>query len=274
MSEGAIGIFDSGIGGLTVAREIARRLPHEHLLYLGDTARLPYGSKSPGTVTRYARMCVRFLCGERSSPEPAKAIVVACNTASALALPLLAAELALPVLGVIRAGARAAVEATRGGPIGVIGQEGTIRSGSYPAAIRERLPDARIVSAACPLLVPLAEEGWVDGEVARLTAATYLAPLAEARIDTLVLGCTHYPLFKPLLRELFRDRFEREVRLVDSAEAVTTDLEHLLASRGLLRSGRDRGSRRFYCTDAPERFEQVGLRFFGERFDSVAQVDI
>lgn len=267
--DAAIGIFDSGIGGLTVAREVARRLPAEHLIYLGDTARLPYGSKSPGTVTRYARKCVRFLCS-----EPLKAIVVACNTASALALPHLVKELEQPVLGVIDAGARAAVAATRGGRIGVIGQEGTIRSGCYTLAIRDRVSDARVVSAPCPLLVPLAEEGWVDNEVARQTATIYLTPLARAGIDTLVLGCTHYPLFKPLINELFRDHYRQDVVLVDSAEAVTTELEQLLASRDLLRTADDRGTRRFFCTDAPQRFERVGLRFFGRRFDSVAQVDI
>ena len=268
MRDAAIGIFDSGIGGLTVAREIARQLPHEHLQYLGDTARLPYGSKSPKTVTRYARMCIRFL-----QTEPLKAIVIACNTASALALPVLRAELDVPILGVIEAGARAAVERSRGGPIGVIGQEGTVRSRSYDDAIRALAPDIRVVSRPCPLLVPLAEEGWVDGEVPAKTLAIYLEPLAEAGVDTLVLGCTHYPLFKPLAARVLREDFGRDVTLVDSAEAVTEDLTTLLAHRGLLRE-EGAATRRFFCTDAPERFERVGLRFFGEPFDSVGQVDI
>lgn len=267
MRDAAIGIFDSGIGGLTVAREIARRLPGEHLEYLGDTARLPYGSKSPETVVRYAQKCVEFLRG-----EPIKAIVVACNTASALALPHLRAELDLPVLGVISAGARAAVAASRGGPIGVIGQEGTIRSGTYPAAIRALAPHIEVRSHACPLLVPLAEEGWTENEVARLTLRTYLAPLVEAGVDTLVLGCTHYPLFKPLVSAVFMEA-GRDVALVDSAVAVTDDLVALLTERDLLRNDGP-GTRRFFCTDAPERFERVGLKFFGEPFDSVQQVDL
>ncbi len=264
----AIGIFDSGIGGLTVAREIARRLPHENLHYLGDTARLPYGSKSPQTVTRYARKCIDFLRN-----EPIKAIVVACNTASALALPTLQGELDIPALGVVEAGARSAVASSRGGPCGVIGQEGTVRSGSYSVAIRALLPTARIVSHPCPLLVPLAEEGWVDTEVARLTLRTYLAPLAEAAVDTLVLGCTHYPLFKSPIGEVFAQDFDRDVTLVDSAEAVTDDLVTLLAVRDLLREGSP-GTHRFSCTDAPERFERVGLHFFGKGMAHAELVDI
>lgn len=271
MRDAAIGIFDSGIGGLTVAREIARRLPHESLEYLGDTARLPYGSKSPQTVTRYARKCVQFLRN-----EPIKAVVVACNTASALALPQLEAELDVPVLGVVSAGARAAAARSRGGTIGVIGTEGTVRSGSYPRAIQALLPDARMVAHPCPLLVPLAEEGWVDNDVARRTVELYLEPLVAARVDTLVLGCTHYPLFKPVIARVFREVWDLDVALVDSAEAVTDELQALLAERGLLRpadSGRP-ATRRFFCTDAPERFERVGLRFFGEPFDHVGLVDI
>lgn len=269
-ARGGIGIFDSGIGGLTVAREIARRLPAERMAYLGDTARLPYGSKSSGTVTRYARMCIDFL---RS--EPTKAIVIACNTASALALPHIESELDIPVLGVIGAGARAAVRATRGGTIGVIGQEGTIRSGAYDDAIRALAPGARIASQASPLLVPLAEEGWVANDVARRTLEIYLEPLAAAGIDTLVLGCTHYPLFRDLIDDVLRTHFDISVALVDSAEAVTTELHELLAARDLLAPDAEgAGRRRFFCTDSPERFERVGLRFFGEPFDSVAQVDL
>jgi len=271
MRDAAIGIFDSGIGGLTVAREIARRLPHESIAYLGDTARLPYGSKSAETVTRYALKCVKFLRN-----EPLKAVVVACNTASAVALPHLAAELDVPVLGVVSAGARAAAAGSRGGPIGVIGTDGTVRSGSYVRAIHALLPDARIVSRPCPLLVPLAEEGWTANEVARRTIEIYLEPLAAARVDTLVLGCTHYPLFEPLVQAVFREVWELDVRLVDSAEAVTDELQALLADRDLLRAPGDGHpvARRFFCTDAPERFERVGLRFFGEPFDTVGLVDI
>ncbi len=268
LRDAAIGIFDSGIGGLTVAREVARRLPNEHLIYLGDTARLPYGSKSPVTVSRYAATCVDFL-----RREPLKAIVIACNTASALALADLEHDLEVPLLGVIAPGARAAARTSRGGVIGVIGQEGTVRSGSYPRAIESILPSAKIVSHACPLLVPLAEEGWLTGEVPRLTLRRYLEPLACAKIDTLVLGCTHYPLFKTLINDVFTKDYGMDVRLVDSAEEVTAELCDLLTRRGRLNGGGP-GRRRFFCTDAPERFAVVGRRFFGDEFTEVRQVDL
>ncbi len=269
MRTAAIGVFDSGIGGLTVARELSDRLPHEHVIYLGDTARLPYGSKSAETVSGYARKCVRFL-----TSQGVKAIVVACNTASALALPTLGQEFEVPVLGVIGPGARAAVQQTRGGPVGVIGQEGTVRSGSYELAIHARRPWLPVVSQPCPLLVPLAEEGWVDTEVARLVLERYLEPLAAARVDTLVLGCTHYPLFKPLIRHVLKNQYDTDAVLVDSAEAVTDDVARMLTERDLLNPATVQGERRFFCTDAPERFQRVGRAFFGSLITDVTQVDL
>src|SRR6185503_19898144 len=189
-----VGVFDSGIGGLTVAHEILRQLPAESLVYFGDTARVPYGPKSPDTVCRYSREISAFL-----RDQDVKAIVVACNTATAHALPMLRDELPIPVLGVVEPGARAAVRASAGGHIGVIGTAWTIRSGAYERAIRDLDPDARITTRACPLLVPLVEEGWIDHPVTQAVAPEYVEPLVEQGINALVLGCTHYPLLKRLL---------------------------------------------------------------------------
>ena len=270
MHRAAIGIFDSGIGGLTVATEIARQLPAEDIVYLGDTARLPYGTKSASTVARYAERATGLLLR-----YPIKAVVVACNTASAHALPALRAMTELPVLGVVQPGAGAAVAATRSGRIGIAGTEATIRSGAYHQAIHALRPDAELVSAAWPLLVPLAEEGWIDHDVARLTLETYLQPFVTAGVDTLVLGCTHYPVFKPLIAEVLQTRFETAgVTLVDSAEAVTTQLAELLAERELHAPERV-GRRSFFCTDAPERFHRVGTTFFASGdLSSVSAVDL
>jgi glutamate racemase len=277
----AIGIFDSGIGGLTVAREIARRLPHEDLIYLGDTARLPYGTKSASTVVRYSERAVDLLCR-----YPIKAVVIACNTASAHALTALRSHTSLPVLGVIEPGARAAVEASRGGRIGIMATEATVRSRAYQRAIGARLGiapdatdaiDARCLAVAAPLLVPLAEEGWTEHPVTRLTLETYLAPFVEARCDTLVLGCTHYPTMKPLMTSVLAERFglevSRDLRLVDSAEAVTDELEALLDASSLRAPARD-GRFSFFCTDAPERFGRVGTIFFGGDVAPVFPVDL
>ena len=269
MHRAAIGIFDSGIGGLTVAAEIVTRLPHEDVIYLGDTARLPYGTKSAATVTRYAERATALLLR-----YPVKVVVVACNTASAHALPRLRSLTDLPVLGVVEPGARAAVAATRGGRIGVVGTEATIRSGTYQAAIAELAPDAQIVAAPWPLLVSLAEEGWVDHPVTRLTLTTYLRPLVEAGVDTLVLGCTHYPIFKDLAARVLAEDFGAPaITLVDSAEAVTDDLRRLLARERLEAPSRS-GRRSFFCTDLPERFARVGGVFFPSDLSSVEAVDL
>lgn len=251
-----VGVFDSGIGGLSVAREVARIHPAADLVYLGDTARLPYGAKSAETVTRYALRCVRHLVD-----AGVEVLVVACNTASACALPALRAQWPhLEIHGVVEPGAQCAVQASISGRIGVIGTEGTIRSGSYSAAIRALSPRARVVAEACPLLVPLAEVGWLDHPVTRLTLETYLGPLLDQGIDTLVLGCTHYPVLKPVIRALAGD----EVALVDSAEAVAADL-------GPVNGG---GSRRFCVTDLPERFDRVASVFWPGGLTDVEHVDI
>jgi len=275
MDRAAIGIFDSGIGGLTVASEIARALPEEDLIYLGDTARLPYGTKSAATVVRYSERAVDLLLR-----YPVKAVVIACNTASAHALESLRSHTDLPVLGVIEPGARAAAGATRGGPIGVCGTEATIRSGAYQRALAAALDidfaalGSRVIARPWPLLVPLAEEGWTDHPVARLTLKTYLAPFVEAGVDTLVLGCTHYPVFKPLIAEVLANDFGgAPMVLVDSALALTADLTALLNDRNLRAPTRD-GRRSFFCTDAPERFARVGTVFFGGDVAPVLPVDL
>ena len=256
-----IGIFDSGIGGLTVVREVIRQLPCERIVYFGDTARVPYGPKSPDTVRRYSREITDYL-----TSQDVKAIVVACNTATAHALPQLRRELAVPVIGVIEPGARAGVAATRRRELGVIGTAGTIASRAYETAIRAIAPDAHIVARACPLFVPLVEEGWLNTEATRLIAHEYLAPLQAAGVDTLVLGCTHYPLLKPLLGDILGS----DVVLIDSAHETAAEIARVLATHGLLAdSASERGLHRFIASDAPEHFLRLGQRFLGSAIECV-----
>lgn len=260
----AVGVFDSGVGGLTVLRQIALALPDEPLLYLGDTARVPYGTKSPDTVVRYARACTRLLV-ERG----VKLLVVACNTASAYALDVLREEVDVPVIGVVEPGAARAVSATRNGRIGVVGTAGTIASGQYTAAITARMPDADVYTQACPLFVPLAEEGWTAGPVPRQVAERYLAPVLAANVDTLVLGCTHYPLLKGVVGEVAGPG----VTLVDSAEATAAVVAETIAALGLAGGVPGGTMPRYLVTDAPGRFEEVGARFLGQSLAGVEWVD-
>ena len=258
-SSAPIGVFDSGLGGLTVAHAIMRQLPAESLIYFGDTARVPYGPKSPDTVRRYSREISAFLI-----EQGVKAIVVACNTATAHALPTLRDELDVPVIGVVEPGARAAVRATRTGHIGVIGTAGTIRSQAYVRAIHAEAPDSHVTALACPLFVPLVEEGWTNHEAAHLIAEEYLRPLVEDRIDTLVLGCTHYPLLKPLIGEIIG----RSVRLIDSAEETAADTRRMLDESGLAATDGE-PSYRFISSDDPQQFLTLGRRFFGGAIERV-----
>ena len=255
-----VGVFDSGIGGLTVAHEILRQLPNESLVYFGDTARVPYGPKSPDTVCRYSREISAFL-----RDQDVKAIVIACNTATAHALPVLREELSIPVLGVVEPGARAAVRASNGGHVGVIGTVGTIRSGAYERAIRELDPDARITARACPLLVPLIEEGWMDHPVTRQVAQEYLEPLIQEGINTLVLGCTHYPLLKPLLCRVLG----RDVSLIASAAETAAELGRVLAERDLEATSGSTPVHRFVASDDPLGFLQLGQRFLTDAIEGV-----
>lgn len=267
-----LGVFDSGLGGLTVVRALREALPHEDIVYLGDTARVPYGTKGPQTVIKYALGCARHLVG-----RGVKAIVIACNTVSAVAPERLRVELDLPVLEVIGPGARAAVAATRSGKIGVLATAGTIASGAYPRAVSAISTRAETVAQAAPLLVPLAEEGWVDGDVPRLAVRRYLEPLAKARVDVVVLGCTHYPLLRSVIEAEARAMLGPDVRVVDSAHAVAADALAFLEGRGLARKAspaRARGRVQLLVTDLPKAFESVAARFLGEAPESVEQVDL
>lgn len=259
-SSAPIGVFDSGLGGLTVAHEIMRQLPAESLIYFGDTARVPYGPKSPDTVRRYSREISAFLL-----EQGVKAIVVACNTATAHALPALRDELDVPVIGVVEPGARAAVRATRTGHIGVIGTAGTIRSQAYERAIHAENPDVRVTALACPLFVPIVEEGWTNHEAAHLIAEEYLAPFVKDPIDTLVLGCTHYPLLKPVIGEIVG----RSVRLIDSAEETALDARRMLDSNDLAAPPDGEGTYRFIASDDPQQFLTLGRRFLGSAIERV-----
>src|SRR5262245_6840133 len=223
-----IGVFDSGVGGLTVVRAIREALPGEDIIYLGDTARVPYGSKSPRTVERYSLACQRFLLD-----RDVKLVLIACNTASANALPALQSASPVPVIGAVEPGAAGALAATRSGHIGVIGTLGTVRSSAYEKAITARDPSARLTALACPLLVPLAEEGWVDDDLAALVARRYLAQLfaRDPAIDTLVLGCTHYPLLSEVIAHAAEAVFAHPVRIVDSASGMAR------AARAVLNAG-------------------------------------
>jgi len=260
-----VGIFDSGIGGLTVVREIVRQLPNESILYCGDTARVPYGSKSPAAVRRYSQEATAFLVS-----RGVKAVVVACNTATAHAHAQLSATTPVPVLGVIEPGARAAVAATRTGRVGVIGTAGTIGSGAYDLAVRRLLPDARVYAQPCPLFVPLVEEGWLRHQVSRAVADEYVTPLLEMDVDVLILGCTHYPL----LREVLEEVMGPSVTLVDSAEETARDLRALLHADGLERPTDTPPEYHFAASDAPLRFRDVGRQFVGEILRSVERVDL
>lgn len=244
-----IGVFDSGVGGLTVAREIMRQMPDERIVYFGDTARVPYGSKSQSTIIRYTRQIIRFL-----ETKQVKAIVVACNTASAFALEEVRSELKVPIIGVVKPGAEVAAKTTENGMVGVIGTVGTIESNLYNRCIQEHNASARVFGKACPLFVPLVEEGWSKDPVTYEVAGRYLAPLKETGIDTLILGCTHYPL----LRSVIRDIMGEEVNLVNPAYETATSLKKLLEEEGLANDGKMEnfsGSfHEFYVSDAAERF--------------------
>jgi glutamate racemase len=261
----AIGIFDSGVGGLTVLGEIIKSLPQEDTIYLGDTARVPYGTKSPETVVRFSRQITSFLIA-----RDIKLLVVACNTASAVALDALEQQFSLPIVGVIDPGARKAAQVTRIGKVGVIGTAGTIRSSAYTKAIKQIDPGIEVFTQPCPMFVPLAEEGWTDNEVARLTTRIYLQGLKDAGVDTLVLGCTHYPLLKGIIGEVMGDG----VQLVDSAEETARTVAGILETRGILRPQLEQGNHHYFVTDVPAGFIRIGARFLGGSFGDVYQIDL
>ena len=261
-----IGVFDSGVGGLTVVRELRRVLPREDIVYLGDTARVPYGTKSPSTVMRFACEDTQFLLQQN-----VKAVVVACNTCSAWALPMLEKKFRVPIFGVIVPGAHAALRQTRSGRIGIIGTSATIRSKAYSAGIIARSESARVFAQACPLLVPLVEEGWTNHAIAQAILEEYLRPLLRHRIDTLILGCTHYPLLKRAIRRITGP----DVRLVDSAESCACYVRDRLEKLQLLSGTRKRaGTIQPFVTDETDRFAEVARRFLGFPTESPWKIDL
>jgi glutamate racemase len=265
-----IGIFDSGMGGLTVLRALAAKLPHESFIYLGDTARLPYGTKSADTVVRYAVQAAGALIR-----RDVKLIVVACNTASAVALPALEDALSpIPVIGVVEPGAEAAVAVAGGGTIAVIGTDATVKGGAYVRAIHVHAARAEVVQQACPLFVPLAEEGLIDGEIAELVAERYLKPVfATAKPKALVLGCTHFPVLAPMLEKVIA-RLGGDAKLVDSAATTAEAVADRLARDGLAQAPSVQPSYAFLSTDAPERFARVGQIFLGRSPDDIELIDL
>ncbi|HXX67794.1 MAG TPA: glutamate racemase [Polyangiaceae bacterium] len=264
-----LGVFDSGLGGLTVVRALREALPNERIVYLGDTARVPYGTKGPATVVKYALACARHLVEQR-----VKALVIACNTVSAVAPERLRVELDIPVLGVVEPGARAAVLATRTGRIGVLATAATIASGAYPRAVGQISTRAEVFGQPAPLLVPLAEEGWVEGDVPRLVVRRYVEVLASADVDVVVLGCTHYPLLRPVIEDEVRARIGGHVAVVDSARATAGDVGAFLDSRGLARAVATGGGVRLLVTDVPRTFREVAERFLGAAVGEVEQIDL
>jgi len=258
-----IGVFDSGLGGLTTVRELFRVLPHESVIYFGDTARLPYGTKSRDTVTRFSLEIASFLVRQNI-----KCLVVACNTSASYALDELARRLDIPVVGVIEPAARAAAAVSPRGRIGIIGTLATVRSEAYPQAIGRLMPGASVISRACPMFVPLIEEGWMDHPVTRVVAEEYLLEIKNGSLESLILGCTHYPLIAPLLQELMGPG----VVLVDSGAEAVRALAELLAQRGQLAAGP--AEHRFYLSDAPPQFGRIAQVFLGTELPPMTIVDL
>ena len=259
----AIGVFDSGVGGLTVVKELIHQLPYENIIYFGDTARVPYGIKSKETVIRFSIENILFLL-----KQEVKLICVACNTASSVALPALKNHFRVPIVGVISPGVREAVYATRNKRIGVIGTKATIKSRTYENEIRHLDPKVKITAVACPLFVPFVEEGWLNHDVVLTVAKTYLKPLKKAKVDTLILGCTHYPLLKPLIKKIMGE----DVTLIDSAKQVAIEVKKILTTEGLLNKAK-LGQHKFYVSDNPEWFNGLCSRFLGESVRNARKVN-
>jgi glutamate racemase len=277
LSDAPLGVFDSGLGGLTVVRALRARLPRERVVYLGDTARVPYGTRSPDTILRYARSCASVLV-----KRGVKSLVIACNTASAVALEMLRAELDMPVVGVVDPGADAAVAIAarlsesgdaRGGRVGVLGTTRTIASGAYVRAVAGRSSRIEVIGQAAPLLVPLVEEGWIEGEVPRLAVERYVAPLVEAEVGAIVLGCTHYPLLKDMIADAAARLAGRPIAVVDSADATAAAVGELLRSRDLSSPGHS-ASLELLVTDYPASFAAMAERCLGGPVGDVREIDI
>lgn len=276
LGDAPLGVFDSGLGGLTVAAALRAALPDERIIYLGDTARVPYGTRSAETVVRYARGCARLLL-ERG----VKALIIACNTVSAVAVDILRAELDLPVLGVVEPGARAALDALaqsgREGPVGVLGTAGTVASGAYPRAVSQLSTRLEVVAQAAPLLVPLVEEGWLTGDVPRLAVRRYVEPLVAAHVNVIVLGCTHYPLLKATIAEVAAELSGRAIPVVDSAEATAAAVRAWITDEKVApapNSPKTGEELELLVTDLPKSFASMAEQMLGGSAPHVTQVDL
>lgn len=265
LSQAPLGVFDSGVGGLTVVRALRELLPQESIVYLGDTARVPYGSKSPDTIRRFSVEDSQFLVG-----HGVKAVIVACNTATAHALPTLQATFRVPVIGVIEPGVEATLADAKCERVGIIGTAGTIRSSAYQYALAMRRPGLQIHATATPLLVPFVEEGWIDHPALKLVLKQYLDPLLDKGIDTLMLGCTHYPLLMPVLKKMLG----KKVRLVDSASTCAAHTQRVLEQQHLLRKAKSKPSLDIYLTDLSEQAEAMARRFLGTDFGKVKKATL
>lgn len=265
MDNRPIGVFDSGIGGLTVLKEVMEQLPGEDIVYFGDTARIPYGTRSKETVIKYFLQSVRFL-----KTKDIKAIIVACNTATALALEEAQEAFDIPIIGVIDPGSNSAIVTTKNNSIGVIGTEGTINSESYQKKIRRNLPSGEIIGISCPLFVPIVEEGWENSDVAYITAQKYLLELVEHNIDTLVLGCTHYPALRYTISKVLGDK----VTLVNPAYETAKEAKIILKDKKLTSSKLDGGKCNYFVSDDPEKFKRIGGNILRREIKSVEKVNI
>lgn len=260
-----IGIFDSGIGGLTVVKSIDSSLASENIIYFGDTARVPYGSKSNSTIIEYSIQDAKFLFSKN-----VKLIVVACNTASSVALEKLRSEFDIPVIGMIEPGAKAAIEVTKNKKIGVIGTDSTVSNRAYSNALLNLDTSIEVFEKACPLFVPLAEEGWISHKATKLIAEEYLNELKQKNIDTLILGCTHYPILRDIIQEVVGD----DVTLIDSGSAASVEVENYLNGRGIKNTSNNLGSHEYYVSDVPKKFKQIAERFLGREVEQVNKVDL
>ncbi len=262
--ERPIGVFDSGVGGLTVVKQLSKILPNEQLIYFGDTARIPYGTKSKRLIQQFALEDALFLLQFNI-----KFLVVACNTASSSALEILNERMTIPVEGVVEPGAQAAVQNTRSKRIGIIGTSATIKSSSYSKAILNLMPEAQVFGQPCPLLVPLVEEGWLDDEVTEMTLKKYLAPLMEKQVDTIILGCTHYPLLEPAIRKIVGP----QVALIDSGKETARVVKEKLAALSLVNAGPKAAEDLYFVSDSARQFSEVGSRFLGKPLENVQRID-
>lgn len=265
MDNRPIGIFDSGIGGLTVLKEISEQLPNEDLIYFGDTARVPYGTRSKETVEKYSFQCIKFLLSKNI-----KAIVIACNTATAVALEPALKNFDIPIIGVVDPGVRTAISTTKNNKIGIIGTTGTINSEAYQKAIRNLNKSAEVIGIACPLFVPIVEDGWEDTEIAILTAEKYLIELKEHNIDTLVLGCTHYPILRYTLSKVMGEN----ITLVNPAYETAKQVKNLLKTKNLLSDKLQKPKHEFYVSDDPEKFRRIGGNILNKNISNIEMVDI